>query len=358
MALDILSIDAEIRKRLEQEVSRLPQLRERLRELETTLESKNLKERLRDPLLESHKQIQEQVQDLEDNSRYNFYVSETSELLKRYREKLRTPVKLSFVKKVVHKDEEKEKIVQDYLRIASEYTNMCLRAPQVPKTPKCKRCGNEKDFDIADDDVFVCTNCSAEQKDMGRTSSYNDIDRVNVSSKYEYERKVHFRDCMKQYQGKQNCSIQPEVYTGLEEEFRQHHLLVDSKDKYTRFSRITKAHILMFLKELGFTKHYGNVHLIHYTLTGKKPDDIGHLEDVLLRDFDTLSELYDKEYGHIDRKNFINTQYVLCQLLYRHRHRCNEEDFTILKTIERKAFHDEVGQTLFQKLGWNHRPYY
>ena len=114
----------------------------------------------------------------------------------------------------------------------------------------------------------------------------------------------------------------------------------------------------MFLKDLGYSNHYENVHLMHYNFTGIKPDDISYLEDKLLNDFDSLTELYDKKFKHIKRKNFINTQYVLYQLLQRHKHECKKEEFIILKTIDRKFFHDEVCKELFESLGWNHTPFY
>jgi len=98
--------------------------------------------------------------------------------------------------------------------------------------------------------------------------------------------------------------------------------------------------------------------LIHYKFTGILPDDISHLEEVLMIDFDMLSKLYDKRFKHLKRKNFINTQYVLFQLLSRHKHKCNHSDLIILKTIDRKCFHDMVCKQLFEELGWNHTPLY
>ena len=150
------------------------------------------------------------------------------------------------------------------------------------------------------------------------------------------------------------------VYDDLEKQFELHHLLNGDKDtsKNVRFKNITKEHISLFLKELDYTKHYENINLIHYNLTGIKPDDIGYLEDKLLEDFDILTDLYDKNFKHIDRKNFINTQYVLYQLLLRHKHPCTKEDFSILKTVDRKAFHDEVMKNLFEICGWNFSPFY
>ena len=70
-------------------------------------------------------------------------------------------------------------------------------------------------------------------------------------------------------------------------------------------------------------------------------------------DFDLLTNLYDKKFKKkpgFDRKNFINTQYVLYQLLVRYRHHCKKEDFTILKTVDRKSFHDDVAKECFEEL--------
>ena len=59
-------------------------------------------------------------------------------------------------------------------------------------------------------------------------------------------------------------------------------------DKNIRFKKITRKHIFIFLKELGYSKHYEDIILIHYNITGKKPDNISYLEPKLLEDFDLL----------------------------------------------------------------------
>ena len=116
---------------------------------------------------------------------------------------------------------------------------------------------------------------------------------------------------------------------------------------------------MVFLKDLGYSKHYENINLIYYNITGNKPDDISHLEEKLMHDFDCITKLYDELFvKKISRNNFINTQYVLYQLLKRHKHPCKKEDFSVLKTIDRIAFHDDIVKILFQRLGWNHDSYF
>ena len=66
--------------------------------------------------------------------------------------------------------------------------------------------------------------------------------------------------------------------------------------------------------------------------------------------------MYDERFRKnkkIDRKNFINTQYVLFQLLRRHKYPCKREEFNILKTVDRKSFHDDICKELFELLNWN-----
>ena len=124
-----------------------------------------------------------------------------------------------------------------------------------------------------------------------------------------------------------------------------------------RFSKVTKKHIFIFLKECKLSKHYENIVLIHSRITGKKPDNISHLVDRLLNDFDILIETYDKLIKNtIERKSFINSQCVLYQLLVKYNHPCNKEDFNILKTYERQTFHDDITSKLFEHLGWQFTP--
>ena len=73
---------------------------------------------------------------------------------------------------------------------------------------------------------------------------------------------------LNQYQGKQNSTVDQNVYDELLDQFRKHHLLVGNSKtpKEERCKNITKEHIHLFLKELEYSKHYENVNLIHYQI--------------------------------------------------------------------------------------------
>lgn len=233
----------------------------------------------------------------------------------------------------------------------------------------CPSCENTDDdrFEIDDFNRKTCLDCSTQQYAIETGITHRDYTRVNIVGKFIYNRVLHFQDCIKQYQGKQNCKIPDKLFKDLDDKFTAYRLLIPgTKDgsplpNHIRYSKITRNHIMMFLKELRYTKHYENVNLIYFTLTNKRLDDISHIENRLIDDFKELVSLYDDIHGkdkpeELDRKNFMNVQYLLFQLLRRHGHPCKIDNFTILKTVDRKIFHDNICKNLFNKLGWKFTP--
>ena len=356
--IDILYINNKILQNFSDEKEKLGEYKDKLNDILHSLSvSSNLRTNIKQNLEKTTEELKNYIKDLETDNSKNFYIIETVDFIEQYKEILEKPVKVSFNGRSSKNNKEKQTIINKYIEIASKYVDLKINVEKKDKNV-CKNC-NHKEFDIEDGNIYICSNCSAQQFILKNVSSYKDIDRINISSKYCYDRSIHFRDCINQYQGKQNSTVNQKVYDELEKQFELHHLLVGDKtmSKTERFKNITKEHINIFLKELGYSKHYENVNLIHYNLTGIKPDDISYLEDKLLEDFDILTDMYDKIYKNIDRKNFINTQFVLFSLLVKHKHPCNKEDFTILKTVDRLNFHNEVTSHLFQQIGWTFKSF-
>ena len=351
--IDIIYIDNKILSNFKKEKDNIENYKDKLKDVKYSLTLNNLRPNIKDILTRTHNDLEEYIDDLENDKSLNFYIIDSVDLLEKYKDILNKPVKINFLGKVTKNNKDKKHIIDKYIEIASKYVDIEINNNEKKDKISCKHCNN-KEFDIEDGNICICVNCSAQEYIIKNISSYKDIDRINVSSKYMYDRKIHFRDQINQYQGKQNSTVSQKVYDDLEKQFELHHLLVGDKNtsKIEKFKNITKEHIAIFLKELGYSKHYENINLIHYNITGIKPDDIGYLEDKLLEDFDILTEVYDKTFKHIDRKNFINTQFCLYQLLIKHKHPCKKEDFSILKTIDRLNFHNEVCAKLFEMCNW------
>lgn len=371
----ILSIDAKIRQEFRNEMDSIPSYKERISELSKLLSDGlargDLSSRTKSNLVANIEDTKQKIESISANERFNFYVSDTAKFIEAYIKILREPVKVSFTgtTAISTSEKEKEKITAEYLEVASKYMSADMKkelefsAPPSVKI-ECNNCLNKKSFEIIDGNLYICTMCGSQQSILLHTSSYKDVDRVNIATKYTYDRKVHFRDCINQYQGKQNTTIDPKIYADLEFEFEKHHLLVGDKNtpRKDRFKNIEKRHVSLFLKELEYgMKHYENINLIYTTLTGKPLDDISALENTLLEDFDQLTDLYDRKIRDgsikIDRTSFINKHHVLFQLLHHHRHPCKKEDFPPLKTLERQILHDDICSVLFAELGWNYVPF-
>jgi len=359
--VDILALHRDILAKFDFEINNIIILKTKLQELKNTIASKsyNLSLRIKHNIENEIRMLTERINDIENEKSENFYIMESTTILDEYTKELKYPVTMNFMGKNTSLNSHKEQLIKEYLIIATKYTYF-YQEPDV-KTQKnivysCTNC-ESINLDISESN-YICRDCGVVIDFIIHQSTFKDVERVNITTKYTYDPKVHFRDCINQFQGKQNSTIDKCVYNDIINEFANHGLLKgdDKSPNSYRFQNITKEHIYMFLKETGHSKHYEDIVLIYYNVTSKKPDDIGYLEPLLLNDFDTLTNIYDQTYRKdkkIERKNFINTQYVLFQLLKRHKYPCKKEDFNILKTLDRQSFHDEVCKELFGKLGWN-----
>lgn len=376
--MDILELNFKIQKFIEDESINIEQSRQVIEQINVLLHGQfNLRPRMIYKLNTLKETLTTKIEDHENLKYFNLDIAP---MIEKYhnlnKQTLTIPFFNSNKKKLKDHDLKKEQLQREFLQKLKEYTNlknfefMMINCVSIPRSspPPCI-CGNKTEF-IRDEDRAVCALCSTEQSLISNTSSFSDVGRVNMASKYTYNRKVHFRDCIIQYQGKQKTHIPEEIYTILEAKLIEKKIINGSSNlsREKKYEKVTRAMILDILKELeskDIKKFYDDIVLIHHTLTGQPCDNIEYLEDALLDDFDKLTTTYDnlyinKESGDDDkikitkRKNFINAQFVLYQLLKKHGHPCNEMDFLTLKTSERKRFHHTICKELFSILGWKY----
>jgi len=113
--LDILSIDAKIRKNFEEETSKLFEHKEKLQEIEETLKNENLRRRIRNSLEKARDDLKIYVNDLSTQKQLHFYIMETLSFIEQYKEILKIPVKVSFIGKLIKNDKEKSEIIESYI---------------------------------------------------------------------------------------------------------------------------------------------------------------------------------------------------------------------------------------------------
>lgn len=353
--VNIRDIDSKLRKTYEEEEKLVPEYLSKIARLEHAAENRNLRPALVDAVRADCEWLRKKILAVRD---FEFYSFDTRSIVAEFEDMMKTPVVNSFFSFRDYAFESRKLILvrayMDKMRFYAPEGFDPVDSTPPPPPPVAEEC--DAHFVVADDCTDTCVVCCRERTRIVNHSSFVDNTRVNISSKYTYDRKIHFRDCINQYQGKQNTHIPPDVFKHLETALVNHRV-ISAERTVDRFRRVSVAHIHMFLKSLNYTKYYDDAILIHSVMTGAKPDNIEHLEEDLMKDFEAMLLEYDKNFKTIDRKNFINTQYVLYQLLKRHGHKCDKEHFVVMRTMsDRKSYHDRICKTIFSKFGWEFAP--
>jgi hypothetical protein len=303
-----------------------------------------------------------------DSQTKNFYLLDTMELIQEYKETLKTPIRINFmtnkpVETLKPNTPEKTSIIQTFMERIKPYEPDFVQASPSSQPifeQCCMNCNSRSITEsIEFEGVIICLDCGSQETTLNLANSirinHNDSKRINICSKYSYDKKSHFLNCINQYQGRHKSGIDPEITQALIGELDKYNLIDHAKPtKSAQFRNVTKEHILLFVKELRLTKSYGDINLIHHLITDYPLNDISHLTEKLLQDFDLFVQMHYKLFPNdTERKNF-NYQHLLYQLLVRHKYPCNPAEFNFLKTIDRKYYHDEICRTIFENLGWNY----
>lgn len=309
---------------------------------------------------------------------FEFYLLAALPILNEFKSTRDNLTKISFFRKNKQSDKDDidklKKLIASYLKIINDFfphenfifdsqnynKNKPLSYNNKTNNNYCKLCKNQLNI-VAFDNQICCKQCGNVTSFMSdNLISFRDIERISIGSKYTYDRKQHFKETIKRFQGI-CCSTIPElVFESIKNKLVQYKIIpfnYETLDKTFAFRKVKKSHIRMILKELGLNKYNEDIIYIYKKITEHDIPDLKTIESVILNDFDQLLEVYDEYYSKTDRKNFLSNNYTLYQILHRHGIKVKKEDFPcILKTTDRKIYHDNVFQVLFQKLGWNFTP--
>ena len=305
----------------------------------------------------------------------NFYLLDTLEILEEYKHVLKIPIRINFFDSVNNSDEndngnltKKRELIKQYLIKIKEYNydkyidiSDSIPFMKKPELWKCSLCESHVFTESTEvEGLIICTNCGHQDEIMMYNAkiTHNDSKRINITTKYTYDKKSHFINCCNQFQGKSKNVIQgkikntidPDVIEKISEELIKYNIMTDNADT----SKVTKEHISLFLKELKLTKYYGDINYIYHKLTGTPLHDLSNIMEKLLIDFEQFVKCHNKIFPQdLEQKNF-NYQLLLYQLLMKNGYKCNPNEFNFLKTTERKSYHDERCRVIFGELGWNY----
>jgi hypothetical protein len=214
----------------------------------------------------------------------------------------------------------------------------------------CQQCGKHFDTDVENKDSITCQHCGSIFNTIISHVFYKDVDRINVNARYRYSEYTYFKECILQWQGKQNKKIPESVNLCI----RKYMVIYNIDD-----DGLTKDLIVRFLKLDNLDEYKEDVDLIHARVVNKTLPDISHLETKLAQMFHEFEDVYEKA-NTMSRDNFPNGFYLLFQFLRILKYPCTHEDFFALKSLDRLREHDVIFENACELLGgeWknNYRP--
>ena len=318
----------------------------------TDVLQKELNVRERIELENKSKYLTSLIDDLTNDTSLGFYTMEVEEFMEQFSKNFQIPVKMSFMKKDRNIDKtnaiECIKLTQKFIDTVSKYNYILnLQLPSIAPVSQTMAvscdCGS-KDFEIVDKRIYYCLKCGVKLKEnIGTRSTFKDTERINISSKFKYTRMVHFKNSIKQLQGKQKTKIPIECIESVKNRLKMNGTLVNT----------TPQHIRTALQETGWSSQYENFVLLWSIITSTPCPDISHIEDDIISDFQQIEKKYNEisceENG--DRTSFMSYQYVLYQLLRRHNFYCHIDFFNMLKT-DRINWLDSTLEKIYFELEW------
>lgn len=372
----VFYINKKILLNFEKEKDKLPELYEKRKILEDILLEREDLEKSLDRISYTNiikktendiSLLNEQIEEIEEGTKKNFYVSETSGILNDLNSILLKPINFKFnTRNNSSTNLEKRKLIKKFFSIAEHYIKININKTKKIGTEQQKKstiCDNEnckeKDFEYSENGTIICMSCGQEQKNVSFTTSFKDVERANISTKYSYERELNFKIAIDQFQGKNIIEIPLQLKKDLEYKFEIAGLLVGDKKTthlHIRFSNTTEKQFSVFLEMLGYKKFINYVRLIYFEFTGIRLHWIEHLRETLLTDFRIFTKEYDNKYlkEKNERKSYINVYHILYYLLKKNKYRCSKKDFKILKTVNKENDLDGTCEEIFQSLGWTY----
>jgi len=283
----------------------------------------------------------------------NFNIN-SNPILEKAKKILETPVKINFFNKQETNSNEKEMNIlkRQMIEICKPFISFIEKDE---KDEECSECGY---YEVIEEEYCnICKNCGKIMDNIQTNTTFNDSERISFSQKYKYKKINHFKDTIRQFQGKQNKHIEPCVLSDLKKELEKDKII--DYTKTNPYYKLTKEHLRIYLDHTNHNKYYEDINLIYSHFTGKECPIINdELYIKLLDDFMKLVQVFielssDKN-DKIERTNFLNSQYVLYQLLKKNNYTCNENDFALPRSIKCRVDQEKIFIMLCEKLHWSY----
>ena len=166
-----------------------------------------------------------------------------------------------------------------------------------------------------------------------------DFARRNARSPKGYEKRVHFKDVLNQFQGTDKFEIAEDMLEIIKQELPEDLEIVDVFWMRRLLKRLNLTEVITYAPSLVFK------------LTGKQPPYIKKCDEERLMRFFRQSVRVFNESKPLMRKNFINYNYVLYKLIELLKQRELLKHNPLLRKTRLKE-HDKIWNMMCEKLDW------
>ena len=221
--------------------------------------------------------------------------------------------------------------------VNNETIKSLLHTETTDSMATCK-CGGYLEHHVAEA-VLICDKCGEMRVYIESYSRAEDAENGMA-----YKRINHLTECLNALQGKEGTTVPDEVIEKVRAEFK--------KNRISSTSEIKPSKVKQYLKKLGYSAYYENIHTIANTISGMPTLKLSHELEKRLKDMFHL--IQDPFYKHKSpkRKNFLSYNYVLykfCELL-------GEDDllvyFPLLKCQKNLHVQDTIWRKICEELSW------
>ncbi|GIW70169.1 MAG: hypothetical protein KatS3mg101_0916 [Patescibacteria group bacterium] len=346
--IDIIKIHDSIRRLFSYKRFMVKEYKSRIIFLKKILEKKNLTLVESTKILETIKELEEEIKKYDSGKHWESYSSRAKPLLEKY-------VKL--ISKVVFGEKDSDNsnvldLIEKYITVASDYVEFDV-IREFDKKILCEGCGKQSSDD---------TECECGYKALSYVNEivYKDIDRLNSSGKTEYDDRSNFIKALDQFSGKTHIAIPSKLYKDLDNYFTSIGFYTGEEVK-KRFKLLDNGKrentsIQILIQALSATKnsqYYGCVNHIAMNYWGWKPPDISDIRQQIIKDYEETQKVYEEIK---ERGSSLNVQLRLYLHLKARDYPCELTDFKTISSRESLEYHDRMWKIMCERTGLKYTP--
>jgi hypothetical protein len=223
-------------------------------------------------------------------------------------------------------------------KVVNSETALAVTEAMTPDDMATCKCGGYLEHHAAEA-ALICDKCGEVQAYVESTTLFD-----KTADGMAYKRINHLTECLNALQGKEGTSVPQEVIEAVRAEFK--------KNRISSTSEIKPSKVKQYLKKLGYSSYYENIHTIANGISGVPTLKLSlELEK---RFKDMFVQIQDPFFRHKPekRKNFLSYNYVL----YKFSELLGEDDllpfFTLLKCQKNLHAQDQIWKKICEDLRW------